>query len=104
MRYQLINQINKNYSTIEQVLTNRHISLAEVNHYLNTTDNDINEPAALGEESLKRAAASLIQHIQNNDQGLVIVDCDCDGFTSAALLINYLHDLFPNWIENYLKW
>lgn len=104
MKYQLINQINNNYSAIEQVLTNRHIPLAEISHYLNTTDNDINEPAALGEESLKRAATSLIQHIQNNDQGLVIVDCDCDGFTSAALLINYLHDLFPNWVENYLKW
>lgn len=26
------------------------------------------------------------------------------GFTASALLINYLHDLFPNWVETKLKW
>jgi hypothetical protein len=96
MKYQLINPINNNYSTLEQVLTNRHIPLEEIEHYLNTTDKDINNPAALGEESLKAAAASLIKHIAAEEETLVIVDCDCDGFTSAALLINYLHDSFPN--------
>lgn len=29
---------------------------------------------------------------------------DCDGFTSSALLINYLHDAFPIWVENHLTW
>lgn len=28
---------------------------------------------------------------------LVIIDSDADGFTSAALLINYLYDIFPAW-------
>lgn len=27
-----------------------------------------------------------------------------DGYTASALLINYLHDQFPNWTENYLEW
>ena len=104
MRYKLIKPINSNYSTLEQVLTNRNIPITEVQHYLNTTDEDINTPEALGEVCLKNAATTLLTHISNNDQALVIVDCDCDGFTSAALLINYLHDLFPNWVENNLKW
>ena len=104
MKYQLIKPINSNYSTIEQILTNRHIPLEEVQHYLNTTDNDINKPEMLGEDCLKSAATTLLMHVANNDPALVIVDCDCDGFTSAALLINYLHDLFPAWVENNLKW
>ena len=29
---------------------------------------------------------------------------DCDGFTSAALLINYLYDVAPQWVENHLEW
>lgn len=33
---------------------------------------------------------------------IVIVDCDCDGYTSAAILINYLHDLFPTYVESKL--
>lgn len=104
MKYKLINPINSNYSTIQTILTNRHIPLKEVEHYLNTTDADINEPEAFGSDLLDEASKILISNIASNKPALVIVDCDCDGFTSAALLINYLHDLFPSWVETQLKW
>jgi len=104
MKYKLIKPINKNYSIIEQILTNRGIPLNEISHYINTTDNDINPPEALGEDKLKAAAALLIKTIQSTKQALVIVDADADGFTSAAILINYLHDLFPSWVENKLTY
>ena len=48
MKYKLINPINQNYSTIEQILTNRGISIDNIHHYLNTTDSDINPPESLG--------------------------------------------------------
>ena len=104
MRYQLIKPINPDYSTIEQILTNRGIKREDVYHYLNTTDDDISSPLDLGEKSLNAAAQSIIQHIFSKDKTLVICDCDCDGFTSAALLINYLYDLFPTYVETGLKW
>ena len=104
MRYQLIKPINPDYSTIEQILTNRGIKREDVYHYLNTTDDDISSPLDLGEKSLNAAAQSIIQHIFAKDKTLVICDCDCDGFTSAALLINYLYDLFPTYVETGLKW
>lgn len=95
MKYKLINTIHSNYSTIEQILTNRGIPLNEIHHYLHTTDEDINKPAAFGLECLKAAAAALIKTISENKDALVVVDCDCDGYTSSAVLINYLYDLFP---------
>ena len=104
MRYQLIKPINPDYSTIEQILTNRGIKREDVYHYLNTTDDDISSPLDLGEKSLNAAAQTIIQHIFSKDKTLVICDCDCDGFTSAALLINYLYDLFPAYVETGLKW
>ena len=104
MKYKLINPINPQYNTIEQILTNRHIPLEEVAHYLNTTDNDINKPEALGQTCLREAAAALLSCIAQEESALVIVDCDCDGFTASALLINYLHKLFPTWIDYKLKW
>ena len=104
MKYKLINPINSQYNTIEQILTNRHIPLEEVAHYLNTTDNDINKPEALGQTCLREAAAALLSCIAQEESALVIVDCDCDGFTASALLINYLHKLFPTWIDYKLKW
>ena len=104
MKYQLIKPINQNYSIIQQILTNRNIPLNFIPFYLNTTDNNINPPEALGQDKLKAAAALLIKTIQSNSQALVIVDADCDGFTSSAILINYLHDLFPSWVENNLTY
>lgn len=100
MKYQLLNPINPNYSTIEQILTNRHIPYNEVYHYLHSTDADINEPELLGADVLTDAATALIKHIKDNDKILIVVDCDCDGFTSSALLVNYLYDLFPSFVEN----
>lgn len=104
MKYQLIKPINPEYSTIEQILTNRGIPREEVYHYLNTTDDDISSPLDLGEKSLNAAAQTVIQHIFSKDKTLVICDCDCDGFTSAALLINYLYDICPAYVQNNLKW
>ena len=102
MKYKLIAPVNPSYSAIEQVLTNRGIPYDEINHYLNTTDEDINSYNSFGKDNLKHAAAALIRCIQLDQKALVIVDCDCDGYTSAAVLINYLHDYFPNWVESKL--
>ena len=104
MKYQLINKINPQYDIIEQILTNRGIKYEEIGHYLNTTDEDINQPELLGADILKEGTAALIKTIYVNDPALIIVDCDCDGFTSAALLINYLYSIFPTWTENNLHY
>jgi single-stranded-DNA-specific exonuclease len=104
MKYKLIKPINPQYSTVEQILTNRGIPIQEIHHYLNTTDNDINSPSLFGEDNLKRGAAALINTIKSDNTMIIVVDADCDGFTSSAILINYLHDLFPYWVETKLSW
>lgn len=35
---------------------------------------------------------------------MVQVDADCDGFTSAALLINYLYQICPNFVIKHIKY
>ena len=102
MKYKLIE--NNEKDTLVCILTNRGIAKQEIQHYLNTTDKDINDFKLLGEENLKAAAVALISAIKENKKVIIIVDSDCDGFTSAALLINYLHDTFPTWVENNLEW
>lgn len=101
MKYKLINPVI--HSSIEQILINRGIPLKEVNHYLNTTDEDINEPEAFG-PVIRVATTTLITAISEEKNAIIIVDADCDGYTSSALLINYLYDLFPNWVLNHLDW
>lgn len=102
MKYQLIKEINPNYSAIEQILYNRNIENPQ--HYLNTTDEDVNSFLLLGEGVLRDAATALIQCINDEKDAMLIIDSDCDGFTSSAELINYLYDLFPAWVQNHLTW
>ena len=104
MKYQLIKPINKNYSAIEQILTNRGIEYKDLKHYLNTTDEDINSPLLLGEDKLKNAASLIAAVVIEDLKCAVIVDSDCDGFSSSALLINYLYDVFPHWANRKLFW
>ncbi len=104
MRYQLIKPINQNYSVIQQILTNRNIPIDKINDYLFTSDADVAPPEALDQNKLRQAAAALISTISSQGRTLVIVDSDCDGFTSSAILINYLHDFFPSWVETKLDY
>lgn len=103
MKYKLIKEINSNYTAQEQVLTNRGIPYNEIRHYLNTTDNDINDYKFFGEHRLKAAAAALIKTVSEDKEALIVVDCDCDGYTSSAIFINYLYEIFPSWTVNNLR-
>ena len=104
MKFELINPVNPKYSAIEQILTNRGIKREEIKDYLHTTDQVINPPQAFGQEVMRAAAALVIQTVYLNKQMAVIVDCDCDGYTSSAIFINYLHDLFPSYVQANLSY
>lgn len=100
MKYKLINENIYSYNATQTILTNRGISLNEIYHYLNTTDSDICDMCLLGESTLREGAAALIQTIKNNERVFLVVDSDADGYTSSALLLNYLYDLFPAFVKN----
>ena len=100
VRYEIISERDKNLTALEQVLTNRGIK--DIKHYLNTTDADLQDPLLL--DNLREGAQMLIRHIFAGDPIYVQTDSDCDGYTSAALLINYLNALFPSFAQNKIKY
>ena len=105
MNYKLIKPVNEHYSAKEQILTNRGIIFEEIDNYLHTSDEtDINSPLLLGQNLMSEAVILLCSTIADSGKALVIVDSDCDGFTSSAILINYLYLLFPSWVTNNLKY
>ena len=85
-------------SAVEQVLFNRGIDPENVEHYLNTTDEDILNPKLI--MNVEEGVKVLIKHIAQGDKVLVQIDSDCDGYTSAAALINYLNRLFPGFVQS----
>ena len=44
----------------------------------------------------------LTRHISNNDNAYLVVDADCDGYTSSAILLNYLNRHFPAWVQGHV--
>lgn len=102
MKYRLLNPVNPDYSTIETILTNRGIALEDIPHYLNTTDEDISSFLNLGEPQLRAAFEVIKNAIENHEKALLIVDSDCDGYTSAALFTNYFYEHVPEWITDYV--
>ena len=98
MQYKLITQPNNELSVIEQILINRGIQKADINHYLHTDETDNLNPNLI--DRIEDGVKLLISHISKGDRIFIQVDSDCDGYTSSALLLNYLHCLFPWFVEN----
>ena len=98
MNFQLKAPRIPHLSVVEQVFVNRGIPAEEVNHYLHTSVADVIDPATI--TNIETGAKMLVSHIAQNHKVLVQIDSDCDGFTSAAVLINYLNCLFPGFVQN----
>ena len=101
MEYQLIAPripLDRVLTAVEQVLANRGIAPENVEHYLHTSDQDILNPALI--MNIDEGIRILITHIAQGDKVLIQIDSDCDGYTSAAELINYLNRLFPGFVQS----
>ena len=54
--------------------------------------------------NMRDGVKMLMEHIAANDDAYVIVDADCDGYTSSAILLNYLNRLFPAWVQGHVSY
>lgn len=94
MKVTLLNEPNPNFSATQQIMFNRGIS--DLEQYIYSTDETVSNPTALGKQTLDAAVIMVAQHIQKGSKTLVVVDADNDGYTSAAILLNYFSDIFPS--------
>ena len=86
------------------IALNRGVDAKDVISYLAGGESHINPPEAFGEEKMENGAKLLIKTIAKEKDAFIIVDSDCDGFTSSAILINYLYKVFPTWTKIHLSW
>ena len=105
MKYELIQKPDDKYSAKQQVLTNRGIPFKNLAQYMNLTDEVINNPEIFGKELMDTAANCFFSHISSDSDICIVVDCDCDGYTSSAILINYIYDsTSEEYIDNHVSW
>ena len=98
MNYNLIKEVDMFKTVLEQILTNRGIPLDKIHDYINTKDTDIEDFSKL--DNIEAAANKIIEHAKKNNKIYIQVDSDCDGFTSASSLSNYLERAFPGIKDN----
>ena len=86
MKYRLVNEnFKSNYG--ENLLHSRGVE--DVNLFLNPTSECIQDPINLS--NIHEGAMLLINVINTNGRILIVVDSDTDGFTSAAIIYQYIH-------------
>jgi single-stranded-DNA-specific exonuclease len=85
-------------SMTEQVLYGRGIT--DVDAWLKANMNDVESWNVL--DDIEKAVYELTSAIKDNWDTCIIVDCDVDGYTSAAILINFLYSLYPEWVNEHL--
>ena len=75
----------------QQILYNRGISVDNIEKWINASIDDINSPWDFGKEKVKNALKLIDAAMLDNRDIWILVDCDADGFTSAAIIINFLY-------------
>lgn len=68
--------------------------ITDINSFLNPTIN--NTESELQFDNIETARDILINHISNNSVIDLLVDCDCDGYTSAANIYQYIKRIKPS--------
>ncbi|MGL5765349.1 MAG: DHH family phosphoesterase [Sarcina sp.] len=91
MKYKLKGE-NILYPAMDTIFKNRGIK--DYNDFLEIKDKDeINYNKLM---NINEGIELLLKHIENKSKIQIIVDCDVDGFTSAALVYDYLQDNFKD--------
>lgn len=98
MDYKLRGDFSKDENCIIDILKNRNVPNVEAFLYPNKQYE--NDPYLL--DNIDAAADLLLKHLRADHTIAILADADCDGFTSAAILWNYIKQIFPQADLHYL--
>lgn len=92
MNYKLRKQFTRDPKlAIQEILMDRGVE--DVQYFMYPSKDCELNPYDL--ENIEAAAEMLLKHLRANSRICFVVDSDCDGFTSSAILWNYIKNIFP---------
>ena len=98
MKYELINKDIESKSLLNVVMDNRNITKEQVERLLNANEEEYRNPFEI--ENMDRAV-ECFRKIYKEDLVIgLLIDSDVDGFTSSALLYQWLRDDLKHPIDN----
>lgn len=93
MKYRLRKEYSKEpQKAIQDILKDRGVN--DIYNFCNPSVNCELNPYNL--KNVERAADMLLQHLRRGSRILYVVDADCDGFTSSAILWLYVKNIYPD--------
>ncbi len=92
MKYKLIQECNPNYTVMQQILHNRGIPNELMARYIKTTQNDVHSHKLFGQD-MQDAIHALDKALSTDGKIYIQVDSDADGYTSSAVMMNYIYRL-----------
>lgn len=99
MRYKLIDgSLNDPHNVFDTVLLNRGVS--DPYMYFTLSDECVEDYNNLN--NIHDAVECFKNHVDNNDNISILVDCDPDGYTSAAMIYLYIKKEYPNCPVSYI--
>ena len=90
MDYKILQENIGIKSLKDVVLQNREMTKGDCEFMLNPTAEYVENPFKL--KNMSEAIALFISELDNESQIGIVPDTDVDGYTSSALLLNYLYD------------
>ena len=87
-----------------QILFNRGLDIDIQDTWMYADGRQIYDEDLFGREMVDKLVQRVIQAYKNKDNITVIVDSDADGFTSAAIFINYLYAQWPEYASTHIDY
>ena len=103
MKYKLYNQAEV-APLSHHILCGRGIEYDDVNAWLAAEEDEISHWTMLNGETMHTAVELVAEMINKNKDIMVIVDSDADGFTSAAIFINYIYKIAPEYAKTHIEY
>ncbi|HBP43996.1 MAG TPA: hypothetical protein DD621_04985, partial [Clostridiales bacterium] len=102
IEYKLYKSGNKLLTPLQQILYNRGIPIEKQDDWLNADWKNIYDWACLEYDKMAQCVEDVYHCIQHNLDIFLPIDCDCDGWHSGAIIINYLYKHFPDYALNHI--
>ena len=89
-----IKLVNPTYTSDYFVNLLKYRGVNDINNFLNPTIEDVQNPKYL--KNIEYAAEKYMEVIKEKGNIAIVVDSDCDGYTSAAIIYHYTKKLAPD--------
>lgn len=104
IKYQLYKETVPEYSALQQLLYNRGVALEDQQPWLFAGKECYNDWRLLGEDRIRQAIDTIVDTMSANKNICICVDPDADGFTSAAIFINYIYSIHADYCEEHVSY